>query len=75
MKWSRRGQHSEQATTDVVGFVRGLLAQHDDIDDLEVRRASLEDTYLTMVQEQETVYTVQSTPTIDGMHDDRGATQ
>ena len=75
VKWSRTGQHSEQATTDVVGFVRGLLAQHDDIDDLEVRRASLEDTYLTMVQEQETVYTVQSTPTIDGMPDDRGATQ
>ena len=59
VKWSRRGQRFEQATTDVVAFVRGLLAQHDDIDDLEVRRASLEDTYLTMVQEHETVYTVE----------------
>jgi hypothetical protein len=33
--------------------VRTLLAQHDDIADLEVRRATLEDTYLAMVHQVE----------------------
>ena len=73
MKWSRQGQRFEKATTDVVAFVRGLLAQHDDIDDLEVRRASLEDTYLAMVHAHETVHTVEATAAFDGMHDDGGA--
>jgi ABC-2 type transport system ATP-binding protein len=34
--------------------VRTLLGQHDDIVDLEVRRATLEDTYIAMVQQHET---------------------
>ena len=36
------------------GFVRELFAQHgDEITDLEVRRASLEDTYMALVHRQE----------------------
>jgi ABC-2 type transport system ATP-binding protein len=53
VKWSRDGEHFVHATTDPVGFVRGLLAQHDDIADLQVLRATLEDTYLAMVQREE----------------------
>ena len=53
IRWSRDGQHFEQSTPDAVTFVRDLLARHDDVMDLEVLRASLEDTYLTMVQQHE----------------------
>ena len=39
------------ATDEVVPFVRRLLAQHGDaLTDLEVRRSSLEDTYIALVQ-------------------------
>jgi ABC-2 type transport system ATP-binding protein len=41
-------------THDATKFVRELLLQHGDIvTELEVRRASLEDTYMRMVYEQE----------------------
>ena len=68
--WRRDGQHFEQATTDATQFVRGLLAQHDDIEDLEVRRASLEDTYLTMVQQHEGGRTVAATAAFSGTLDE-----
>ena len=39
---------------DSTAFVRGLFAEHgEEIEDLEVRRASLEDTYMTLVQRHE----------------------
>jgi ABC-2 type transport system ATP-binding protein len=53
VRWRRDGQRFEQETDDATGFVRGLLADHPDIADLEVRRASLEDTYLAMVHHHE----------------------
>ena len=51
VKWSRDGEQFVHATTDAAAFVRDLLAQHADVADLEVRRATLEDTYLAMVQQ------------------------
>ena len=54
VKWSRNGERFVHATPDATGFVRRLFAQYDDIADLEVHRASLEDTYITMVQQHET---------------------
>jgi ABC-2 type transport system ATP-binding protein len=54
VRWSQNGEHFVHATPDAVGFVRTLLEQHDDIADLEVRRATLEDTYIAMVQQHET---------------------
>lgn len=55
VKWSRGGQHFVHSTGDATRFVRELFAQHgDEIADLEVRRASLEDTYMTMVHRHET---------------------
>jgi ABC-2 type transport system ATP-binding protein len=53
VRWGRAGQRFEHETDDATGFVRRLLTDHDDVIDLEVRRASLEDTYLTMVHQHE----------------------
>jgi ABC-2 type transport system ATP-binding protein len=42
------------STDDATGFVRGLFAQYGDaVADLEVRRASLEDTYMSLVRAHE----------------------
>ena len=51
VRWARGGEHFVHATTDPTPFVRRLFEQYgEDIADLEVRRASLEDTYIAMVQ-------------------------
>ncbi len=51
VRWTHDGQRFVHATDDATGFVRQLLAEHPaGIDDLEVRRASLEDTYLELVR-------------------------
>ncbi|WP_346621413.1 ABC transporter ATP-binding protein [Blastococcus montanus] len=49
--WACGPERFVHPTDDVVPFVRSLFEQHgDELTDLEVRRASLEDTYLAMVQ-------------------------
>jgi ABC-2 type transport system ATP-binding protein len=54
VRWSLNGRHFVESTNDPTTFVRELFARHGvDVADLEVRRASLEDTYLTMVQQHE----------------------
>jgi ABC-2 type transport system ATP-binding protein len=53
VRWSRQGEQFVHGTPDATAFVRQLLGQHDDVADLEVRRATLEDTYITMVQQYE----------------------
>src|SRR5215203_6032784 len=54
VKWTREGQRFVHAPTDATLFVRELFAQYgDDISDLEVRRASLEDAYMSLVQQFE----------------------
>jgi ABC-2 type transport system ATP-binding protein len=54
VRWSRDGERFVHATPDATRFVRDLFAQYgDDVADLEVRRASLEDTYMAMVHRQE----------------------
>ncbi len=54
VRWSHGGEHFVHATSDATGFVRELFAQHgDEITDLEVRRASLEDTYMALVHRKE----------------------
>jgi ABC-2 type transport system ATP-binding protein len=55
VRWSRDGEQFVHSTPDATAFVRDLFEQHgSDVRDLEVRRASLEDTYITMVQRHET---------------------
>jgi ABC-2 type transport system ATP-binding protein len=52
--WSLHGERFVHAAADATAFVRELFAQHPDgITDLEVRRASLEDSYVTLVQQFE----------------------
>jgi ABC-2 type transport system ATP-binding protein len=51
VRWACEGQRFVHATDDATAFVRQLFDQHGDaVADLEVRRASLEDTYIAMVQ-------------------------
>jgi ABC-2 type transport system ATP-binding protein len=61
IRWTSGGQRFVHASGDATAFVRDLLAQHaDGIDDLEVRRASLEETYIAMVQQHESGDTVRA---------------
>ena len=53
VSWSSGGGHFVHAADDATGFVRQLLAQEADITDLEIRRATLEDTYIRMVHRHE----------------------
>jgi ABC-2 type transport system ATP-binding protein len=53
VSWSRDGERVAESTDDATAFVRRLLAEDGDVTDLEVRRASLEDSYLALVQEYE----------------------
>ncbi len=54
IKWTLDGERFVHSAADATAFVRTLLEQHGDgIADLEVRRASLEDAYLTLVQQHE----------------------
>jgi ABC-2 type transport system ATP-binding protein len=53
VRWSVDRQPFRTSTTDSTAFVRGLFATYGDaVRELEVRRASLEDTYLTLVRDQ-----------------------
>jgi ABC-2 type transport system ATP-binding protein len=55
VRWSCDGQDFVHSTPDATGFVRELFAQHGErIADLEVRRATLEDTYIALVHRHET---------------------
>ncbi len=54
VKWTREGERFVHSAADATAFVRALIAQHgDEVADLEVRRASLEDAYLALVQQHE----------------------
>ena len=53
VRWSRDGETFVHSTADATAFVRELLNQHgDEVSDLEVRRASLEDIYIDLVHTQ-----------------------
>jgi ABC-2 type transport system ATP-binding protein len=55
VRWTQEGQHHIHATSNATNYVRKLLSQHPSgISDLEVRRASLEDTYMKIVLQHET---------------------
>jgi ABC-2 type transport system ATP-binding protein len=52
VRWSIDGRHFRKSTTDSTEFVRGLFTQYGaSVRELEVRRASLEDTYLALVRD------------------------
>ncbi|MEV0321686.1 ABC transporter ATP-binding protein [Streptomyces sp. NPDC050658] len=54
VRWTRDGRRFAAATPQSTAFVRELLGRYgESIGELEVRRASLEDTYLSLVREGE----------------------
>jgi ABC-2 type transport system ATP-binding protein len=54
IRWTYEGERHVHSTKDATAFVRQLLHQHDDgIAELEVRRGSLEDTYMALVRDFE----------------------
>jgi ABC-2 type transport system ATP-binding protein len=54
VRWSRDGQRYVHSADDATSFVRELFRQYgESVEDLEVRRASLEDTYMALVREAE----------------------
>ena len=54
VRWTRDGERFVHATDDATRFVRELFLEHgEEVEDLEVHRASLEDAYLTLVQQHE----------------------
>jgi ABC-2 type transport system ATP-binding protein len=54
IRWTRDGQRFVHSADDATGFVRELFRQHGDaIGDLEVRRSSLEETYMKLVRAAE----------------------
>jgi ABC-2 type transport system ATP-binding protein len=57
VRWSRDGQRFVHSTVEATRFVRELFKQYGEaIEDLEVRRASLEDTYMAMVRQFESAH-------------------
>jgi ABC-2 type transport system ATP-binding protein len=55
VRWTENGNPHTRSVRDSTGFVRELFRQHGDaIGDLEVRRASLQDTYLALVRDAQT---------------------
>ena len=54
MRWTAFGERHTESVVDATRFVRGLVDElGDELTDLEVRRASLEDAYLALVQQHE----------------------
>jgi ABC-2 type transport system ATP-binding protein len=54
VRWSRDGQRFVHSADEPTRFVRELFRQYgESVEDLEVRRASLEDTYMALVRQQE----------------------
>lgn len=54
VRWRVDGRAGRRTTADPTAFVRGLFDRHgDEVSDLEVRRATLEDTYLALVHRHE----------------------
>ncbi|RBQ21341.1 ABC transporter ATP-binding protein [Spongiactinospora rosea] len=56
VRWLCAGRRFTERTTDSTGFARDLFARHgEEVQELEVHRASLEHTYLALVREAETI--------------------
>jgi ABC-2 type transport system ATP-binding protein len=54
VQWSKDGERFVHKTGDPTGFVRNLFAQDGEaVHDLDIQRASLEDAYLSLVQQHE----------------------
>jgi ABC-2 type transport system ATP-binding protein len=69
VRWTVGSQRFVHATDDATRFVRDLFDQHgDEVADLEVRRANLEDTYIALVHEVETGQPTKALKAFAGVH-------
>lgn len=53
VRWKQAGERHVHAGEDATGFVRELLAHNDDVTELEIQRATLEEAYLSIVAQFE----------------------
>jgi ABC-2 type transport system ATP-binding protein len=54
VRWTRGGQDSTRSTTESTAFAFALFKQYgEEVENLEIRRSSLEDTYLSLVHQAE----------------------
>ena len=53
VRWFDGAQRHVHATSDATGFLRKLLSEGGRVEDLEVRRATLEDAYIGLVRRAE----------------------
>ncbi|MEU6680033.1 ABC transporter ATP-binding protein [Streptomyces sp. NPDC046925] len=54
VRWTCGGRHFVKSTSESTAFVRGLFREYGDaVGELEVRRASLQDTYLALVRDRD----------------------
>lgn len=53
VRWKQAGERHVHASEDATQFTRDLLAQNEDVTDLEVQRATLEEAYLSIVTQFE----------------------
>jgi ABC-2 type transport system ATP-binding protein len=54
VKWTRLGERFVESTSDATAFARRLFERYgEEVEDLEIRRANLEDAYLALVQQHE----------------------
>lgn len=65
VRWTRNGEPYVHTTPDATAFVRDLLTQDPEVANLEVRRATLEDTYITLVQQFESGHQVEALQTLE----------
>src|SRR5690625_1803905 len=62
VRWKQEGQRHVHASQDATAFVRGLLAREGErITDLEIERRTLEDAYLSIVEQLEAGAVVEAT--------------
>jgi ABC-2 type transport system ATP-binding protein len=67
--WARHGERYVHAADDATAFVRELFAQYgEEVADLEVRRTTLEDTYISLVRKHE--YGEEPPPPAEARQDD-----
>ncbi|MBV8931306.1 MAG: ABC transporter ATP-binding protein [Kutzneria sp.] len=68
VRWTRDGQRYARSTTESTTFVRDLFHRHgEEISELEVHRASLEKTYLSLVRQDESAQELTATHASEGV--------
>lgn len=65
IRWTENGEDFVHSSPNATEFVRDLFNQGRPIEDLQVKRATLEDTYIALVQQQESGHQVVAASTLE----------